>query len=187
MSNDATAAAASSATTWEFDPAHSHAHFKVRHMMIANVKGEFGKLSGTATLDSADMTRSSVEATIDAASLNTREPQRDAHLKSADFLDVEHYPTLAFQSTKIDRTPDGGLELTGNLTIRGVTRPVTFQLDGPTPETKDPWGNTKVGVEATATIDRKDFGLVWNTTLETGGVLVGDKVIIMVDAELIKK
>ena len=185
MSNEATAAAPT-VSAWEFDPAHSHAQFKVRHMMIANVKGEFGKISGTVRIDSADITRSSVEATIDAASINTREPQRDGYLKSADFLDVEHYPTLTFKSTKITRTDDG-LQLVGNLTIRGVTKPVVFEVDGPTPETKDPWGNTKMGAEAATTIDRKDFGLVWNTALETGGVLVGDKVAITVDAELIKK
>lgn len=185
MSDEATASAAT-VSTWEIDPAHAHAQFKVRHMMIANVKGEFTKLTGTVEWDSSDITRSNVQVTADATSINTREPQRDAHLKSADFLDVEHYPTLSFRSTRITRAEDG-LELTGDLTIRGVTKSVTFLIDGPTPETKDPWGNTRVGVEATATIDRKDFGLVWNTPLETGGVLVGDKVIITVDAELVKK
>lgn len=185
MSNEATAAVAAT-TTWEFDPAHSHAQFKVRHMMIANVKGEFTKLTGTVHWDTADITRSSVEAAADVNSINTREPQRDGHLKSPDFFDAEHYPTLTFRSTKIAHTDDG-LELTGDLTIRGVTKPVTFLVDGPTPETKDPWGNVRVGVEAIASFDRKDFGLNWNSTLETGGVLVGDKVHITVDAELIKK
>jgi polyisoprenoid-binding protein YceI len=185
MSNEGTAAAAA-VTTWEIDPAHSHAQFKVRHLMISNVKGEFTKLSGTVKIDSADLTQSSVEVTVDAASISTRDPQRDGHLKSPDFFHVEHHPAISFKSTKITRT-DGGLELTGNLTIRGVTKPVTFEVDGPTPETKDPWGNVRRGVEATTTIDRKDFGLTWNAALETGGVMVGDKVTITVDAELIKK
>jgi len=185
MSNEAPAAAAA-VTTWEVDPAHSHAQFKVRHMMISNVKGEFTKLSGTVKIDSADVTRSSVEVTADATSISTRELQRDGHLKSSDFFDVEHYPTLTFKSSRITRNDDG-LELTGNLTIRGVTKSVSFEVDGPTPETKDPWGNVRIGVEATTNIDRKDFGLAWNSTLETGGVLVGDKVHITVDAELVKK
>ena len=185
MSNEGTAAAAA-VTTWELDPAHSHAQFKVRHMMISNVKGEFTKLSGSMKLDTGDLTRSSVEVTADAASISTRDPQRDGHLKSPDFFDVEHYPAITFKSTKITRTDDG-LELTGDLTIRGVTKPVTFAVDGPTTETKDPWGNIRRGVEATTAIDRQDFGLVWNSALETGGVMVGDKVHITVDAELVKK
>jgi polyisoprenoid-binding protein YceI len=185
MSNEGTAAAAA-VTTWEIDPAHSHAQFKVRHMMISNVKGEFTKLSGTVKIDSADITQSSVELTADATSISTRDPQRDGHLKSPDFFHVEQHPAITFKSTKITRTDDG-LELTGNLTIRGVTQPVTFEVDGPTPETKDPWGNIRRGVEATTTVDRKDFGLAWNAALETGGVMVGDKVHITVDAELVKK
>jgi polyisoprenoid-binding protein YceI len=184
MSNEVTAAAAA-VTTWEIDPAHSHAQFKVRHMMISNVKGEFTKLSGVVKVD-ADITQSSVEVTADATSISTRDPQRDGHLKSPDFFDVEHYPTITFKSTKITRTDDG-LELTGDLIMRGVTKPVTFEVDGPTPETKDPWGNIRRGVEATTTVDRKDFGLAWNATLETGGVMVGDKVHITIDAELVKK
>lgn len=186
MSNEATAATASTMTTWEIDPAHSHAQFKVRHLMISNVKGEFTKLSGTVKIDSADLTQSSVEVTIDTTSISTRDPQRDGHLKSPDFFDVEQYPTITFKSSKVTRTEDG-LELTGDLTIRGITKPVTFEVDGPTPETKDPWGNVRRGAEATTTIDRKDFGLAWNATLETGGVMVGDKVTITVDAELVKK
>ena len=185
MSNEATASAAA-VTTWEIDPAHSHAQFKVRHLMISNVKGEFTKLSGTVKIDSADLTQSSVEVTVDTASISTRDPQRDGHLKSPDFFDVEQYPTITFKSSKVSRTEDG-LELTGDLTIRGITKPVMFEVDGPTPETKDPWGNVRKGVEATTTIDRKDFGLAWNATLETGGVMVGDKVTITVDAEIVKK
>jgi len=185
MSSDATAAA-EAVSTWEIDPAHSHAQFKVRHMMISNVKGEFTKLSGTVKIDSANVTRSTVNITVDTTSISTRDTQRDGHLKSPDFFDVEKYPTITFKSTKITSTGDG-LELTGDLTMHGVTKPVTFEVDGPTPETKDPWGNIRRGVEATTTIDRKDFGLVWNASLETGGVMVGDKVHLTVDAELVKK
>jgi polyisoprenoid-binding protein YceI len=187
MSNEASTAAASALTVWEIDPAHTHAQFKVRHLMISNVKGEFTKLSGTTKWDTADVTRSTVEVAVDVNSINTREPQRDGHLKSPDFFDAEHYPTISFRSTKITRTDDGTLELTGDLTIRGVTKPVTFELEGPTPETKDPWGNVRVGIEANTTIDRKDFGLTWNSPLEGGGVMVGDKVALSIDAELIKK
>ncbi len=187
MSNEASAGTASTVTAWEIDHAHTHAQFKVRHMMISNVKGEFTKLTGRATIDSADITRSSVEAAIDVASISTRDPQRDGHLKSPDFFDVEKYPTINFRSTKISRTADGGIEAAGDLTIHGVTKPVVFEVDGPTPETKDPWGNTRIGVEATTSIDRKDFGLTWNSNLETGGVLVGDKVTITVDVEFVKK
>ncbi len=187
MSNEASAATASTVTAWELDPAHSHAQFKVRHMMIANVKGEFTKLTGSAKIDAADITQSSVEASIDVLSISTRDPQRDGHLKSPDFFDVDKYPVISFRSTKISRTADGGIEATGDLTIHGVTKPVVFEVDGPTPETKDPWGNTRIGVEATTTVDRKDFGLTWNSALESGGVLVGDKVAITVDVEFLKK
>jgi polyisoprenoid-binding protein YceI len=187
MSNEASAATASTVTVWDVDPAHSHAQFKVRHLMISNVKGEFTKLSGSARIDSGDITRSSIEASIDVTSISTRDPQRDGHLKSPDFFDVEKYSTITFRSTQISRNPDGGIEATGDLTIHGVTKPVVFEVDGPTPETKDPWGNTRIGVEATTSIDRKDFGLTWNSNLETGGVLVGDKVAITVDVEFVKK
>ncbi len=187
MSNEASAATVSAVTAWDVDPAHSHAQFKVRHLMISNVKGEFTKLTGSAKIDSADITRSSVEASIDAASISTRDAQRDGHLKSPDFFDVEKYPTISFRSTKISRTADGAIEAAGDLTIHGVTKQIVFEVDGPTPETKDPLGNTRIGVEATTTIDRKDFGLTWNSTLETGGVMVGDKVTITVDVEFLKK
>jgi len=181
------AAAPSPVTSWEIDPVHSTAQFKVRHMMISNVKGEFTAIRGSVQIDSADVTRSSAEGSIDAASINTRDAQRDGHLRSPDFLDAEKYPTLAFRSTRISRGSDGTLEASGELTIHGITRPIVFAVEGPTPETRDPWGNTRIGLAAEATIDRKDFGLTWNSALETGGVLVGDKVAITVDLELVKK
>lgn len=171
---------------WSIDPAHSVAEFKVRHMMISNVKGHFSVISGSLKLNEADVTKSSVEASIDAASLNTREPQRDAHLKSADFLDVEKFPTLSFKSTRISRNQEGELEATGDLTIHGVTRSVAFAVEDFSQPSKDPWGNTRIGLSATTKISRKDFGLSWNAALETGGVMVGDEVTINLEVEFIK-
>jgi polyisoprenoid-binding protein YceI len=173
-------------TTWNIDPAHSVADFKVKHMMISNVRGQFGKVSGVLTLDESDLTKSRVEALIEAGWIETRDAQRDAHLKSADFLHVEKFPTLSFKSTRISLVRDGELSAEGDLTIRGVTRKVQFSAEGPTPPTKDPWGNTRVAVSATTKINRKDFGLTWNTALETGGILVGDEVTINLDVEFIK-
>jgi|SRR5579862_3451134 len=175
-----------STTTWNLDPAHSSAEFKVKHMMISNVKGHFAKLSGALSLDQAGLPGSRVEATIDASSLETRDPQRDAHLKSPDFFDVQKFPTLAFKSTQVSVVGDGELAVEGDLTIHGVTRKVTFSVEGPTPPSKDPWSNTRVGVSATTKINRKDFGLTWNATLETGGILVGDEVTITLDVQFIK-
>jgi len=173
-------------TTWNIDPAHTAAEFKVRHMMISNVKGQFTAVQGTLVVDEADLANSHVETSIDAASIDTREPQRDAHLKSADFLDVEKFPKLSFKSTHISRVSDGELAVTGDLTIHGVTRKVVFKAEGPTAPTKDPWGNTRRGLSATAKISRKDFGLVWNSALEAGGVLVGDEVTITLEVEFVK-
>jgi polyisoprenoid-binding protein YceI len=174
------------ATTWNIDPAHSGAEFKVKHMMISNVKGHFAKVSGTLTLNESELAKSRVEALIEAGSLETRDAQRDAHLKSEDFLHVEKFPTLSFKSTRISVVRDGELSIEGDLTIRGVTRKVLFTVDGPTSPAKDPWGNTRVAVSATAKINRKDFGLTWNAALETGGILVGDEVTITLDVEFIK-
>ena len=132
------------------------------------------------------MTKSRVEASIEAASINTRDAQRDAHLKSADFFDVEKFPTLSFKSTRITRVGDGELGVAGDLTIHGVTRNVVFDVEGPTPPAKDPWGNTRMGLSATTKINRKDFGLTWNAALETGGILVGDEVTITLDVQFVK-
>lgn len=179
-------ATATKTTTWNIDPAHSVAEFKVKHMMISNVKGQFTAIKGTLSLDEDDVTQSRVEALIDAASINTREPQRDAHLKSADFFDAEKFPTLTFKSTRITAKAEGELAVAGDLTIHGVTRNVVFTVEGPTAAAKDPWGNTRVGLSATTKINRKDFGLTWNAALETGGILVGDEVTITLDVELVK-
>jgi polyisoprenoid-binding protein YceI len=175
----------SAATTWNIDPVHSHAGFKVRHMMISNVKGEFKDVTGTLKLDSADLTKSGVEVSLDAATINTGDVQRDAHLKSADFFDVDKFPTLTFKSNRVSKK-DGVLTVAGDLTIHGLTRNVAFEVDGPSAPTKDPWGNTRIGLEATTRINRKDFGLTWNAALETGGILVGDDVNITLDIQLIK-
>ena len=176
----------SSTTVWNIDPAHTIAEFKVRHMMISNVKGQFTHITGVVTLDANDITQSRVEAFIEAASINTREADRDAHLKSADFLDVENFPRLTFVSTSIRRTATHELELHGDLTIHGVTRNVVFAVEGPTPQVNDPWGNTRIGFSAHTKINRKEFGLTWNTALEAGGILVGEEVTITLDVEAVK-
>jgi polyisoprenoid-binding protein YceI len=180
------AAAEATVSTWKVDPAHTNAHFKVKHMMISNVKGEFTSVTGSLEYNEADISKSKVEATIDANSINTRDAQRDGHLKSADFFDVEKYPTLAFRSTGIQSNGGGDYTVTGELTLHGVTKTVAFDVNDLTAPAKDPWGNIRIGLEATAKINRKDFGLVWNAALETGGVLVGDEVQITLDAEFVK-
>lgn len=171
--------------TYKIDPAHTSVHFSVRHMMVSNVRGEFAKVSGTVVLDSENPASSTVEATIDVSSIATRDQQRDAHLKSADFLDAEKYPTIEFRSTKVQMHP-GGAKLTGNLTIHGVTREITLDVEGSTQEVKDPWGNQRIGASATGVLSRKDFGLTWNAALEAGGVLVGDEVKITIDVEVVR-
>jgi polyisoprenoid-binding protein YceI len=178
--------AAPAAATYTIDPAHSGAHFKVRHMMITNVRGEFSKVSGAVKFDPANPAASSITADIDVNSISTREPDRDKHLKSADFFDAANYPTIRFQSKQVEPEGTGRYRVTGDLTIRGVTREVVLRVEGPTAEAKDPWGNLRRGAEATAKINRKDFGLTWNQALEAGGVLVGDEVEISLEIELIK-
>jgi polyisoprenoid-binding protein YceI len=176
----------STTTTWNIDPVHSVAEFKVKHMMISNVKGQFTRIQGILKLDETNVTNSSVEASIEAASINTREEQRDAHLKSADFFDVEKFPTLTFKSTRVTRVADGELAVAGDLTIHGVTRNMVFNVEGPTAAAKDPWGNLRRGLSATAKINRKDFGLTWNSALEAGGLLVGDEITITLDLQFVK-
>ena len=189
MSNTTTAVlpqTAVAATTWNIDPAHTVAEFKVKHMMIANVKGHFSGVSGVLIRDESNPANDRVEATIEAASIHTRDEQRDAHLKSADFFDVEKFPTLHFKSTGLNLLGDGEVSVEGDLTIHGVTRKVRFAVEGPTPPAKDPWGNTRIGISATTKINRKDFGLTWNAALETGGILVGDDITITLDAQFVK-
>ena len=170
---------------WNIDPSHSTAEFSVRHMMITNVKGRFGKLEGTVEYDPAHPELSKFEATIDATSIDTRDEKRDAHLRSADFFDVEKNPKLTFTSREIKRTADGFTAI-GDLTMHGITKPVTLEIEGPTEETKDPWGNTRIGASAHAKINRKDWGLNWNAALEAGGVLVGETVKITLEISLVK-
>lgn len=174
-------------TTWKLDPAHSHAEFKVKHMMISNVKGSFSGLSGTLTENEADKTLSTIEASIDVNTIATGDAQRDAHLKSADFFDAAQFGTMTFRSTKVQPNGDGGYNVTGDLTIHGQTRQQVFVVEGPTAPGKDPWGNTRIGVSATTKINRKDYGLSWNAALETGGILVGDDVNITIEAQFIKQ
>jgi polyisoprenoid-binding protein YceI len=175
-----------STITWKIDPAHSHAEFKVKHMMISNVKGSFSGLTGTLIEDTTNPTRSQVEATIDISSISTGDEQRDAHLKSADFFHHEEHPVMTFKSTKIEKKGDEEYAVTGNLTLRGVTKPLTFAVEGPSAPGKDPWGNIRIGLSATAKINRKDFDLTWNAALETGGILVGEDVQITLDVQFIK-
>jgi polyisoprenoid-binding protein YceI len=172
---------------WKIDPAHSAAHFSVRHLMISNVRGEFTRLSGAAVINPTDPTKSSVEVEIDASSINTREPQRDEHLRSADFYDVANHPKITFRSSRVEPHGADEFKVTGDLTIRGVTKEVSLDVEGPTPAVKDPWGNIRAGVTATAKINRKDFGLAWNALTEAGGVVVGDEVKITIEAELIQQ
>lgn len=166
---------------YTIDTVHSSVGFAVRHMVVAKTRGVFTKFSGTFAFDPDDLSKSQVEVTIDAASIDTREAQRDAHLKSADFLDVEKHPEITFKSKRVERS-DGDLRVIGDLTIRGVTREVALEAEYHGAG-KDPWGNEKIGFSARTTINRKDFGLTWNAALETGGVLVGDKVEIDIDVE----
>jgi polyisoprenoid-binding protein YceI len=173
-------------STWNIDSVHTVAEFKVKHMAISSVKGQFAKVSGVLTLDESDLANAHVEAEIDANSIETRDAGRDTHLKSPDFLDVESFPLLTFKSTSISSVRAGELAVVGDLTIRGVTRKVSFDVEGPTPPQKDPWGNLRVAVSATTKISRKEFGLVWNAALESGGILVGDEVTISLDVQFVR-
>jgi polyisoprenoid-binding protein YceI len=173
-------------TTYKIDPAHSSAQFVVRHMMITNVRGAFSNLQGAVVWDSAKPNESSVEVQIDATTIQTQDAGRDAHLKSADFLDVEKFPTITFKSTGVESASATDLKITGDLTVHGVTKQVVLTVDGPTPEHKDPWGNLRIGASASTKIKRSEFGLTWNAALETGGFLVGDDVKIELEISLIK-
>jgi polyisoprenoid-binding protein YceI len=174
------------ASTWNIDSSHSNVGFKVRHLMVSNVKGVFGKIEGVVHVDEQDVTKSTANVTIDTASIDTGVAKRDAHLKSPDFLDVAKYPTMTFVSTKVVKNGEGKLKVTGNLTLHGVTRPVVLDVEGPSQVAKDPMGNLRSGASAETRINRKDFGLNWNKAMETGGVLVGDEVIISIEVEMIK-
>jgi polyisoprenoid-binding protein YceI len=170
---------------WKLDPSHSSVTFSVRHMMITNVRGEFGKATATLDYDPASPAKTKLEAEVETASINTREEKRDGHLSSGDFFDSEKHPTMTFVS-KEARAAKDGIDLIGDLTIRGTTRPVTLHMADITAESKDPWGNTRIGAHAKGTIKRSEFGMTWNQALEAGGILVGDDVKIEIDASLIK-
>lgn len=176
-----------SGATYQIDPDHSNFQFKVRHMTVSNVKGEFKKAKGTVSIDESDLTGLKVEVTIDVNSLNTDQAKRDDHLKGEDFFNVAKYPTITFVSKKVIRVDEDRLKVVGDLTLHGVTREVTVDVDGPSPEVKDPGGNIRRGATGTLKINRKDFGMVWHKTLDNGGMVVGDDVNISVEVELVRK
>jgi polyisoprenoid-binding protein YceI len=182
----ATATTVANLTTWKLDPAHSTAEFKVKHMMISHVKGSFSGVSGSLTLHEPEHTLTRVEASLDVATVNTRDAQRDDHLRSADFFDVEKFPAMTFKSTRVEPMGAGNFTVTGDLTLHGVTRTVSFAVEGLSEPAKDPWSNTRVGLSATAKINRKDFGLNWNAALEAGGILVGEEVTIALEVQFIQ-
>jgi len=177
----------SQTVTYVIDPIHSTAGFKVRHLMVSNVRGEFSDVAGTVVFDAEDSANSKVEAAIDATTIQTRDNQRDQHLKSADFFDVEKFPKITFISKKVAPVGEGEWRVVGDLSIHGVTKEVVLDVEGPTPEVKDPWGNIKIGATATTKVNRKDFGLGWNVALEAGGVLVGDEVAIQLELEMTRQ
>ncbi|HEX8872907.1 MAG TPA: YceI family protein [Candidatus Acidoferrum sp.] len=177
--------ASAGTTTFQIDPRHSAAEFAVTHLMISTVRGEFHGVNGTVVLDDQDPSKSVVNVTIDAASVDTREPDRDKHLKSPDFFDVAKYPTITFKSTKVEPAGPGKLKVLGDLTIRGVTRQVTLDVTTPKEPIKDPWGLQRSAVYGTTKINRQDFGVKWNSALDAGGVAVSDDVNITLDVEMI--
>jgi polyisoprenoid-binding protein YceI len=178
--------AALAQSSWILEPTHTHASFTIRHLVISNVRGEFAKTAGTVKLDEKDVTKSTVEATIETATIDTRVPDRDNHLRSPDFFDAAKFPKITFKSTKVEKAGEGKLKVTGDLTIKDVTKPVVLDVTGPTAEIKDPWGNTRRGLAATTKINRRDFGLTWGKVIEAGPV-VGDEVSIEIEGELLKQ
>jgi polyisoprenoid-binding protein YceI len=172
-------------TRYHIDPKHSDAQFAVTHLMISTVRGEFHGINGTIVYDDSDPSKSSVQATIDATTVDTREPDRDKHLKSADFFDVADHPTMSFKSTKVESGGSGKLKVTGDLTIRGVTKIAVLEVTVPKPAIKDPWGMQRTGISGTTKINRQDFGVAWNKKLDAGGVVVGDDVDITLDVEMV--
>jgi polyisoprenoid-binding protein YceI len=179
--------ASAGTSTWKIDPQHSSAQFSVRHLAISTVRGAFSKVTGTIILDENDVTKSAVDVTIDVSTVDTREPNRDNDLRSDKFFDVAHYPSMTFKSRKVEQVAPGKLKVTGDLTIRGTTKEVVLDVDGPTAPVKDPWGNQRAAVNATTKINRQDFGVKWNATMDNGGVVVGDDVPITIDVEMIKQ
>ncbi len=181
------APAVASADTWKIDPVHTTVEFTVHHMTISSVRGQFDKVAGTITAKDNDPSSVAIEATIETASIDTRSSDRDADLKSANFLDVAKYPTMTFKSKKIEAAGPGKWKVIGDLTLHGVTREVTLDVEGPHGPVKDPWGNTRAGAFATTTVSRKAFGLTWNKMIEAGGAIVGDAVAVTINVEAVKQ
>jgi polyisoprenoid-binding protein YceI len=173
-------------STYQLDPSHSSINFNVKHMIIAKVHGGFEKMSGVLSYDPKNPTATTVEVNIEVASINTRDTARDTHLKSAEFFDAEKYPSINYKSIRVQEKK-GDLTILGELTIHGVTQPVTVELERPSEEMKDPWGNVKMGASGSAKLKRKEFGLTWNAALEAGGLLVGDDVNITLDVQFVKQ
>ena len=180
------APSAAGTTTWNIDNSHTLVEFSVRHLMISTVKGRFGEVSGKVVASDANPAQAQIDVTINVASIDTREAQRDAHLRSADFFDAENFPTLTFRSTRIEKASGDDLKVTGDLTIRGTTREVVLDVTSEG-RVKDPWGGERAGYSATTKIKRSDYGLTWNMALETGGVVVGDDIKIALEVELVKQ
>ena len=179
--------AAAGTTTWKIDPAHTAAQFAVKHLMISTVRGDFKGVNGSVTWDDTDVTKSTVNVTIDATTVDTSEPARDKDLKSDKFFDTTQFPTITFKSTKVESAGTGKLKVTGDLTIHGVTKSVVLDVDGPSASVKDPWGNTRSAIGATTKINRQDFGVKWNANIDGGGVVVSDEVGITIDLEMVKQ
>lgn len=173
--------------TWEIDPSHSSAQFSVRHMAVSNVRGELGKVTGTVTVDDQNITKSMVEATIDATGIDTRDAKRDEHLKGPDFLDTTKNPNITFKSTSVKKAGPGKLKVTGLLTIRGITKETTLDVVGPSKPIQDPWGNQRSGASATTKLKRQDFGITWNLPLGAGSLTVGDDVNVTLELEFVQK
>jgi polyisoprenoid-binding protein YceI len=178
--------APAASSTWQIDPAHSEALFSIRHLTISTVRGGFSKIKGTISFDDKDVSKSVVDVAIDMSTVDTREPKRDDDLRSDKFFDVTHYPTMSFKSTKVEQVAAGKLKVTGDLTMHGVTKEVVLDVDGPTAPIKDPWGNQRAAATATTKINRQDFGVKWNKTIDNGGVMLGDEVSITIDVEMIQ-
>jgi polyisoprenoid-binding protein YceI len=179
--------ASAATTTWQIDPAHTAAGFSVKHLMISTVRGQFKGVAGTINWDDQDISKSTIEVTIDTRTVDTGEPNRDKDLRSDKFFDTEKFPTMTFKSTKVEQVSAGKLKITGDLTIRGTTKSVVLDVEGPSAQIKDPWGNTRVAVNATTKVNRQDYGVKWNANIDGGGVVVGDDVNITIDMEMVKK
>jgi len=174
------------ASTWKIDPGHTSVQFAVRHLMVSTVRGTLAPVTGVLNLDEADPTKSTVESTIDVNGIDTREPKRDAHLKSPDFFDAATYPTITFKSKKVTRLADTKFQVTGDLTMHGTTKEIVLDVEGAPKPVKDHMGNLRLGGAATTKVNRKDFGITWNKGLDGGGVVVGDEVTVTIDVELVK-